>query len=438
MALSANAIAQKLTALLATEQVSPYDAWPPEWQAQFQVACQGDVKNIVLVSPQTVAELSEVMTLAHRDRWRVLVTGQGTKLGWGALVKAMDVVISTRRLNRLIDHAVGDMTVTAEAGLSFAALQALLAHQNQWIPLDPSHATQATLGGIVAARDTGALRHRYGGVRDLCLGLTFVRADGQVAKAGGRVVKNVAGYDLMKLFTGSFGTLGIVTELTLRAYPLPECAGTVLVRGAAMAISAFAQALLRSTLTPTAVDVLVSSLPASIWLAIRFQSLSESVLSQIERVKAMAQSENLTVEVLRDTAEPQWWVQTAAALQAHSDDALCQIGVLPTLVVSSLVALQQSVTETSVTLQGRIHAASGLGQLRLVGAEADYKAVLQTLRSHCEQAGGYLSVLEAPAAVKQHIDLWGYSGTALAAMRKLKERFDPQGILNPGRFVGGI
>jgi glycolate oxidase FAD binding subunit len=446
---AADAIAQKLAAVLPPESITPHDQWSQRWQGHLAAAYIGDGTPLLKVSPETVQELAAVVALAHQAHWRLLIAGQGTKLGWGIPAKKIDLLLSTRNLNHLVDHAAGDMTVTAQAGMTFSALQTLLAKHNQWIPLDPVYPAQATLGGILATRDAGSLRHRYGGVRDLCLGLTFVRSDGQIAKAGGRVVKNVAGYDLMKLFAGSFGTLGVVTELTLRTYPLPERSGTVLVRGEGgadswcKAIASFTQDLKQSTLTPTAFDIWTGQDAASegVTLALRFQSLAESVLAQTDRVCEMARLLSLKTETISNGSDADWWAIAAASLRESNepDAVLCQIGVLPALSVSSLVTMQQKAVQASVVLQGRIHASSGVGQLRLTGTATDCRGLVGDLRSLLEQAGdGYLSVLEAPLILKQNIEVWGYSGNALATMRKLKEQFDPQGGLNPGRFVGGL
>jgi glycolate oxidase FAD binding subunit len=440
--LSPEAIAQSLAALLSPDQIASYDSWTPAWQTALSGAYLGDASLLPLVAPNTAQELSTVMTLAYESQWKSLIAGQGTKLGWGIPAKKIDLLVSTHQLNDLVDHAVGDMTVTAQAGMTFAALQALLAKHNQWIPLDPVYPARATLGGILATRDAGSLRHRYGGVRDLCLGLTFVRADGQIAKAGGRVVKNVAGYDLMKLFAGSFGTLGIVTELTLRAYPLPERSGTVLVRGGVEAIATLTQDLMQSTLTPTAFDIWTGLDAASedLTLALRFQSLTQSVLAQTERVYSMAQTRSLQSEVISNGDDAHWWHSAAAALRESTkpDTVLCQIGIVPASAAVILAEIQQTAAQTDVKLQGRIHASSGVGQLQLTGSEIDCRNLLSTVRSCLAQLEGYVSLLEAPLAIKKAADVWGYSGNALATMRKLKERFDPQGGLNPGRFVGGI
>ena len=432
------AIALALSQILQAQQMLPYESWPQPWQRQVEAACGGKVP-LYLVLPNTAQELAAVTSLAHQHRWRVMVAGQGTKLGWGALGRDVELVISIQKLNRLIDHAVEDMTVTVEAGMRFADLQLLLVKHRQWLPLDPMYPAQATLGGILATRDAGSLRHRYGSLRDLCLGLHFVRSDGQTAKAGGRVVKNVAGYDLMKLFAGAYGTLGIVTEMTLRVYPLQSASQTILVTGTATAIHEMTHELLQSTLTPVRMDIEVKSYPETLTLLVQFQSLPESVSAQIERIQAMAQERSLTALILTDKVLTD---EAASAREADfspsNDSILCHVGILSAQSVSSLVALRQIAADHSLIMHGRIHAGSGLGQLYLVGSEAAAETVLMKWRSQCEQWGGFLSVLEAPRSLKQSIDVWGYSGSALDAMRKLKEHFDPQGLLNPGRFVSGI
>ena len=172
-----------------------------------------------LAFPETLEALATGVKLANEFDWKILICGNGSKLSWGGLVKEAQLVISTQRLNRIIDHAIGDLTVTVEAGMTISQLQQALSPSNQFLPLNPCYPQSATIGGIVATADTGSWRQGYGGVRDLLLGLSFVRADGVIAKAGGRVVKNVAGYDLMKLFCGSFGTLGIISQVTMRLYP---------------------------------------------------------------------------------------------------------------------------------------------------------------------------------------------------------------------------
>lgn len=425
-----------LSKVLPAQQILAIEHWPAGLDSQMKAACLDQIPAH-LALPQTTQELAAVMALAHQQQWRILVVGQGSKLSWGALAHKIDLVVSTQKLNRLVDHAVGDMTVTVEAGMRFAKLQALLAQHNQWLPLDPTYPDQATLGGILSTRDAGSLRHRYGSLRDLCLGLSFVRSDGQIAKAGGRVVKNVAGYDLMKLFSGAYGTLGIVTEITLRVYPLLEKTDTVLVSGSPATIAALAEELLQSTLTPVILDIQADSKTEEMTIKVQFQSLPESVSAQIERFQTMAKERSLRAVAPEDDAQE----------TAFPNSIRCQVGVLSAEAVSSLAWFRQVAAEQNLSMQGKIYAGSGLGQLHLTGHltgdeaaldEAALKDVLRKWRSHCEASSGFLSILEAPITLKQTLDVWGYSGNALGAMRKLKEQFDPQGLLNPGRFVGGI
>jgi glycolate oxidase FAD binding subunit len=424
--LSVDMIAPSLLRILSPEQVVSPEAWPEVWQRQVKLACVDTPSRLVL--PHTADELAAVVTLAHQQRWRMLIAGAGSKLSWGGLAQEIDLIVSIQKLDRLVDHAVGDMTVTVEAGMRFVTLQMLLAKHRQWLPLDPTYPDQATLGGILATRDAGSLRHRYGSLRDLCLGLSFVRSDGQIAKAGGRVVKNVAGYDLMKLFSGAYGTLGIATEMTLRTYPTLSDSKTVTVTGGAEPIAELTQELLQSTLTPAVIDVRIEQ-TENLTLLVQFQSLPESVAAQTAAVEALARSLSLSATA----------TQSEQTIQDVMPDAMrCQVGVLSAQTVESLMAFRKIAADHALRMQGRIHAGSGLGVLYVSGPEAAARKVLMGWRSRCEESSGFLTVLEAPVSLKQSLDAWGYSGNALAAMRTLKEHFDPQGLLNPGRFVGGL
>jgi glycolate oxidase FAD binding subunit len=383
--------------------------------------------------PNTPEELAEVLTAAHANRQRVLPCGNGSKLHWGGLAEGIDLIVSTSRMNRLIDHAVGDLTVTAEAGMTFAELQAVLAKEGQFLAIDPSYATTATLGGIVATADTGALRQRYGGIRDMLIGLSFVRADGQIAKAGGRVVKNVAGYDLMKLFTGSYGTLGVISQITFRIYPLPPAARTVLLTGNAAEIEKAASTLLASALTPTAI-ALVSPQTFNdlntIALLARFQNIDVSVETQSHQLLQVGEALGLKGQLLA-ADEATLWQQLQQQMEscAPTLPIACKIGVLPSKAVETLTQIN-AITTASGCIYG-----SGLGTLRLGDVSAQ---TLLKMRHLCEAQGGFLTVLEAPIPLKQQIEVWGYSGNALDLMQKIKHQFDPYHLLSPHRFVGGI
>ena len=387
--------------------------------------------SLAVQMPTTASELAELVTIAHHQRSPLLVAGNSSKLDWGGVVTEAKTIVSTQKLDRLVAHAVGDLTVTVEAGMRFDRLQQILATAGQFLPLDPAYPLQATIGGIIATADTGSLRHRYGGVRDFLLGINFVRADGKIAKAGGRVVKNVAGYDMMKLFTGSYGTLGILTEVTLRVYPLPPNSGTVVLTGGVKQLVEVAKILLASTLTPIAVDVLSRAFSQQLGigntpsLAVKFATLPASIAEQSAQLLDIASKLGLTGVSWQGEQAEQLWNGIQTGIWGTSLIG-CKLGVRSTAAVATISRLDDLTDNIS---KGVIHLGSGIGACAINRATD-----ISTLRSHCESAGGFLSVLQAPVEVKQKIDVWGYRGNAVALMRALKQQFDPHSILNPHRY----
>ncbi|MEG4205241.1 FAD-binding oxidoreductase [Microcoleus sp. Pol7_A1] len=405
------------------------------WQERIEKAVAPGTKIDCTVYPNTQEELAAVIAWAGQNRCAVLPCGSGSKLDWGGLVKGVNIAVSTSRLNRLVEHAVGDLTVTAEAGMKFADLQQILAAAGQFLPIDPAYPQQATLGGIIATADAGSLRHRYRGVRDLLLGITFVRSDGKIAVAGGRVVKNVAGYDLMKLFTGAYGTLGVISQVTFRVYPLPESSGTVVLTGQTNALSQTAQILLSSALTPSAIDLLSPELVAKLGLGkgtgliVRFQSIAESVKQQSARLLEVGEKLGLQGSSCCENDEHQLWQRLPETMwnSGTKSAIICKIGIRPSEAVTAINELPVQ--------DAWIHAGSGLGVLRFENATAQ---TLLQVRRGCEAKGGFLTVLAAPADIKQQLDVWGYTGSAIDLMRRIKQQFDPENILSPHRFISGI
>lgn len=380
--------------------------------------------------PATAAELAEVVTRAHSHKSPILVAGNQSKLDWGGCITGAKTILSTQKLDRLIDHAVGDLTVTVEAGIKFDRLQQILAAAGQFLPLDPAYPDRATIGGIIATADAGSLRHRYGGVRDLLLGIHFVRADGKIAKAGGRVVKNVAGYDMMKLFTGAYGTLGILTEVTLRVYPLPPHSGTVILTGEAAKLSELAKILLASTLTPIAVDVLstafsqhleISNTPS---LVVKFATIPESIAEQSTQLVDLARGLGIKGGSWQGAQEQALWDGIQTGIWGTTSIG-CKLGVRSTAALTTISTLDRL---TNSSARGVIHLSSGIGACAI-----DRSSDIPTLRGECEAAGGYLSVLQAPEDLKQSIDVWDYRGNAVTLMRAIKQQFDPDNMLNPAR-----
>ncbi|MBE9062594.1 FAD-binding oxidoreductase [cf. Phormidesmis sp. LEGE 11477] len=429
--------AASITDLLGEDGCVPWQAVDPK--KQTQIAKATTVPPECLALPRTTQELAQVMTLAAEQNWRVLPVGQASKLGWGGFAKDIDIVLSTARLNRIVEHAVGDFTVTVEAGLQLSDLAEVLAKEGQFLAVDPAFPDQATVGGIVATADTGSLRQRYGGLRDMLIGVQFVRYDGKLARAGGRVVKNVAGYDLMKLMTGGYGTLGVLSELTFRLYPVQAVSRSLVLIGTVEAIAQTAAEIRLSGLTPVAFDITLENPPTSesipenpVALVARFQGIAAGVSEQSERLMEIANKYQLAVQQLDQVADTEYWQKAATWVRA--DTVLCKVGMKPSAIAPLVEKLK-----VSSDAHARLHGGSGLGWVQWpMTTETDIVQEIEWTRSHCQQNGGFLSLLQAPTALKQSIDIWGYAGNALQVMIDIKQKFDPQRLLSPGRFVGKI
>ncbi|QQE66191.1 FAD-binding oxidoreductase [Leptolyngbya sp. BL0902] len=431
-----------LTALLGAESVTSQGQIAAELGTSLAQVTVDHTLPQAVVYPTSEAQLAAVMACAHQNQWRVLPCGAGSKLTWGSLAQGVDLVVSTARLNQIIDHAVGDMTLTAQAGLTLAELAPKLAAVNQFLPLDPAYPHRATLGGMVATGDAGSLRQRYGGVRDMLIGLSLVRYDGQIAKAGGRVVKNVAGYDLMKLFTGSYGSLGMISQLTFRLFPVQETSKTLVISGNIAEIQTLTAAVRRSSLTPVALDLLSPTLaaalgsPESFTLAARFQSIAPGVEEQLAVLRQLLPA-GLAVQELAEAEDQAFWHRANDYLFPAETTATttvkAKVGLLPTTACDLLTQLQQ----LAPGHLARIHASSGIGTVCLEATTAT-PDLLTKLRSICGASQGYLVLLEASPDLKQALGVWGDVGPALALMEAVKAQFDPQHRLSPGRFVGGL
>jgi glycolate oxidase FAD binding subunit len=407
--------------------------------ARQQALLRQAIPNTEIVGtaiPTTQQELADTIRMANAENWHILPYGNGSKLDWGGLIQSDRPILTvqTTQINRLIEHAVGDMTVTVEIGMRLADLQATLAQANQFFPVDARFSDQATIGGVIATADAGSLRHRYSGVRDLLLGVTFVRSDGELVKAGGRVVKNVAGYDLMKLLTGSYGSLGVISQVTLRVYPIQPVTQTLVVTGDASKLRDLAQQVLNSVLTPVAIDWLSPQamtdlgLRSDLGLIIRFQTVAESVIEQSHRIKELAHALDIQAIVYPEVDEAELWrgINTIG----ETGNIICKIGAKGTAAVEILQRITTIAPQSSVI----IHASSGLGRLML-DPGLDAAESLGKIRSTCEANGGFLSILRGPIELKQKTDVWGYPGNATELMRTVKQQFDPKNLFSPGRFV---
>ena len=394
-----------------------------------------------VIEPGTGEEVAKVLAFANREGLKVLVRGGGTQLNTGFPPAGGDILLSTTRLNTVVEHAPHDMTVTVEAGLKLIDLQAHLARTRQWLALDPVLDPNATIGGIISTNVSGARRLRYGGIRDQIIGIRVVLPDGTIAKGGGKVVKNVAGYDLPKLFIGALGTLGVIIAATFRLYPLRAASRTVVLTAPTAApLCDLAVRVIASTLEPTALDVMSTpAAGAGCVMAARFETEPESADEQASTLTSMATGLNDS-KTLQDEAEEQFWRQVARdfPLASDAENALIlKASILPTNVASWLESLEHKAKEANLSARWRAHAGHGLVFARLSGDETALARAVDELRRAASAGQGSLVVLDAPAALARKVDVWGPI-PAFEVMRRLKVRFDPNYTLNPGRFVGGI
>jgi glycolate oxidase FAD binding subunit len=398
------------------------------------------------VFPGTIDEVAAVVTRAAAAGAAILPWGGGTAIAVGEPSPGSGIVLGMGRLARVVEHEPGDLTVTVEAGLTLGRLQESLRARGQWLSLDPPDAERATVGGLVAADAAGPRRHLYGTVRDLLIGLTIVTADGATVRAGGKVVKNVAGYDLPKLFIGSRGTLGLIVEATFKLRPLPDDERLLAVRFDRLKDGGAAtRALLGSDLIPSAVDLLDSTAATGLGLGsepalvVGFDGLREQVDWQVAALAAMVGplgGHDVT------TLPPATWPRLATAVRDAfaAPVALMGLSVLPTLVVDTMEQGAQAARQRGLASAWAAHAGVGAvtGALLAGGEAATVAAVLEEWRALAGAGGGHAVLTRAPLAVKALVPVWGDTGPAGRIMQRIKAQLDPHNVLNPGRFVAGI
>jgi len=369
------------------------------------------------VAPGNTEEVAAILRFAQENHFPVVPWGGGTKQGWGYPV-APALVLETHRLNAIREHTWQDMTCTVEAGCTWASLQSALAQHGQYIALDPLWPEQATVGGVVATNDSGALRLRYGSLRDLIIGMTIVLADGTIAHTGGKVVKNVAGYDLHKLMTGAFGTLGVITSVNFRLHSIPKSTQSFTFSApSARPLGDWMLKLLHEQLSTLSIQLRGTA--EGFHLDIQLASLPEVLRTQADLLESLGRVDGLAIE----NATAAVW---DARQQRLEQDIVCKATILPSE-IASFAERVRSLGGESVTQ------ATGIMTAGFPAAAAQQ---LPQLRRELEAASGSLMVLKQPAESK--LDCWGTLPDSLPLMREIKRRFDPEGVLNPGRFLGGL
>jgi len=415
--------------ILAPERVRP---------ASAEDAVAGVLPKWV-VEAENERELAHVLRAATETGLTVIPRGSGTKLGWGNPPKRADVVLSTARLNRVIEHAWADLTATVEAGCTVQKLQQTLAQHGQRLALDAAWPERSTIGGILSTNESGALRLRFGSLRDLIIGVTLALPDGTLASSGGKVVKNVAGYDLPKLVTGALGTLGVITRAVFRLHPIPRNSRTVSIPAQSEEeAQRLVLAIQDSRLAHAALQVRVSA-----WttpeLEVLFEGTEAGIAAQREQITKMVGS-----TAVRDAESDVWmWRQELISVsesQASESPsvatAVAKISVMPASISAAIQRIVR-VAEAQHIRWSAVIQATGIGWTRFEGTFASVYTGLQTLRSELEREGASLVML-GQTALSASFDAWGDAGDALKLMRAVKKQFDPKSTLNPGRFVGGI
>jgi glycolate oxidase FAD binding subunit len=382
----------------------------------------------------------------------VIPAGGGTKLRIGNPPEKVELALSTLRLNRVIDYEPADLTVTVEAGIRLADLQSTLAEHGQYLPIDPPFAAQATIGGVAATNSSGSLRLRYGAARDMILGARVVLADGTEVKSGGKVVKNVAGYDLSKLYIGSFGTLGVITQVSFKLQPLPEVEQTVLLTFKKIGDACRAAIeIAGSQLLPAYLNLFVNGAPlmdaAEPAVLVGLDGCLETVAWQANQVEAMAkQNDAIGVEIYEGQARHhlQIAMRTFPEGSWAPEAVICKANLRRTDVEAFIAAA----LETAEVLDGRVQMMGLMGNgvvyavfSEFPGAASSAQSVadaIARLRETTMKMAGNLIVESAPIEIKRRVDVWGPVGNSFGLIQRIKNELDATGLLNPGRFVGGI
>jgi glycolate dehydrogenase FAD-binding subunit len=377
--------------------------------------------------PVDEGECARLLADASEERRTVRVAGAMTKSYLGEL-RATDIELRTSRLSGIVDHVPADLTVTVAAGTRLADLAAVLAGAGQFLPLDPPHAADATIGGIIAANSNGFWRGRYGGVRDLLIGTRAALADGTVVRAGGRVVKNVAGYDLNKLFTGSLGTLGVLVEATLKVLPVPPLSQGVIARFTRGADAfAAADALLRGASRPAA--LVVDRADGAGWrLLVAARGDAPAVGRATREAAREATARGAPTEAL--TGE----LDDLRELPARATDGALVRLALP---LAAQAAFADAAARLDSFRQLVADAASAVHRVHLRGDDDTVVADVAALLLAGKVVGGTGRVERRAERLRQRLATWPAPPSGDVLMRRLKDAYDPAGILEPGRSALG-
>lgn len=406
----------------------------------------------ICVYPVTEEEISAVLKYANDQGKKVLVEGGGTKRGFGGTVESADILLSMKRYTGVTEHAAGDMTLTVKAGTTFKEIQEFLSQYKQQVSLDPSWSEFATIGGIVASNESGAKRLGYGSSRDVVIGLRNVYPDGTIIRSGGKVVKNVAGYDMNKLFVGAMGTLGVISEVTVKLRPLPKYESLILLSFEEWQLEdvrGFSKQLLDSSLEPIALELLTPSLSQKLTgeslytFVIAFEDVESAVRYQEESVKALLPAGTKLKIVSQKEAQAFWRLfytisPNGAGEEDTENTAVLKVGVTNLAILD--VMKESEYLKESFHLEVEAHGGvgHGLAQVILKGKGEDLTGAIYQLRDLVQKDGGYAIVKHLPLSLRKKVDVWGDKPSYFFLLEGIKSKIDPNKTLNPKRFIGGL
>ena len=401
------------------------------WPASGSDAIDG-LQPARIIAPRTAQEIAQVLQYCSAKGLGVIPRGGGTKMGFGNRPQKADLILSTERLDRVIEHAWGDMTVIVEAGCTIENIQRTVGEHGQRLAADPLWPEKSTVGGLLATAESGTLRIRYGAVRDLVLGVEVALPDGSLIKAGGKVVKNVAGYDLTKLMIGSLGTLGVITRAVFRLHPLPAATASYSASLSSVDESVkLLLAILDSHLVYTGLQVRADG-PDHIFVDVLTEGIPESLQDQYAKLSRIAVGHTFAESV----SDP--WKARQELFADAGAAVICKCSVLPSQMGSlcEVVFRHAKSAKVAATLVAQ---ATGVAEVRLDAARPPSLAeALKNLRAEVDRLDGTLVVRLCPAPIKEALDVWGSVKDAVPLMEQIKGKFDPARTLNPGRFVGAI
>jgi len=394
--------------------------------------------------PDTTKKVCRVMEVAQRSRLVVIPRGGGTRVGMGSVVQGYDMALCLERLNSFIEHDAGDFSASAQAGMTLKNFQEKLKAKGQFLPLDPAFPERSTLGGITAANSWGPHRLLYGSARDLVIGMKVVLPGGNVITSGAKTAKQVAGYDLTKLFIGAIGTLGVIAEVGMRLVSLPEARATVTCGFSEFkeVREALGSPLLARRRRAALVVVRHFAEGEGEWLgAIAFAGIEEVVEESVGVAQGVFSQPGREAEVISGAEAITFWEKIARLAVAGGDEVVLEVAVPIAATLRVITGLEKIFGGDQVKAVLAAHPGLGIINLRFPFVEKGVAGTLEMIRRvrRCAyRRGGSVEIESAPVEIKKRISVWGVEPDGLDIMRRLKERFDPAGILSPGRFVGRI